>query len=87
VNTLYRFDLRLAGLHSDTILFAVGMTVHSSSSHLAGMSCALLEMLVVLPPGRAWLTIRPAPSGSMSPVMTTGVVSFWIHRGDCLAGR
>jgi hypothetical protein len=24
VNTLYRFDLRLAGLHSDTILFAVG---------------------------------------------------------------
>ena len=80
--------MRLAGLHSDAILFAVGMTVHSSSSHLAGISCALPEMLVVLPPGRRLADDQTGTEWvAMSPVMTTGVVSFWIYRGDCLAGR
>ena len=59
-----------------------GMTTRRSSSPLAVTSCDMLEMSVVLPPGRARLAIRPAPTGSISPVITTGIV-----RAGCCAER
>src|SRR5262249_10802544 len=49
-----------------------GATCLSSSSHLTLRPYSYAENPVVLPPGRAKLATRPAPTGSISPANTIG---------------
>ena len=53
---------------------AWGTSSDSSSSRLGVSSAARLLKPVRLPPGRARLATRPAPTGSPTPVKTIGIV-------------
>ena len=71
---------------------AWGTSSHSSSSRLGISSPAMLLKPVRLPPGRARLKTRPAPTGSPTPVKTIGIVEVALFAarvgvGDVVGGQ
>jgi hypothetical protein len=51
-----------------------GATSLSSSSHFAAIAYSKIVNPVALPPGRARLLMKPAPTGSITPANTIGTV-------------
>ena len=64
----------MVGSRSTAARVMRGATSLSNSSHFAPIAYSKAVNPVVLPPGRAKLSTKPAPTGSMTPPNTIGTV-------------
>ena len=64
----------MVGSRNTATRFTSGEISLSSSSHLALRPYSNMEKPVALPPGRARLATKPAPTGSMTPTKAIGTV-------------
>src|SRR5262245_19165680 len=64
---------RPVGFTSSPMVVALGTSSVNNSIHLAIRSLVNMLIPVMLPPGRLRLPTRPAPTGSLAAITTTGI--------------
>ena len=83
--SIMRSACGLFGFTSRAITPACGTSSDSSSSRLGISSAVSMLTPVRLPPGRARLATRPAPTGSPPPMKTIGIVEVALFAASAAA--